>query len=168
MYLSSFALAFLFCVGFSLDAKADSVTQWTATWNLSNHQSVNYTLNPGASVFRGWTLNINGPIRKGQVYYIKNSPALLSNDQNAGTSYSINRVWANFSGFYWWVEGDSFSIMPTRTVIGYVYMCPIISTITLIKYGVAITLHLAIMCLLTCQTFPQFRRRPCTRHFVGS
>lgn len=101
-------MAFLFCVGFSLDAKADSATQWTATWNLSNHQAVNYTLNPGTSVFRGWTLNINGPMTKGQVYYIKNSPALLSNNQNAGTSYSINEVWANFSGFCWWIEGDSF------------------------------------------------------------
>ena len=108
MYLFSFALASLFCVGFSLDAKADSATKWTATWNLSNHQAVNYSLNPGTSVFRGWTLNINGPMSKGQVYYIKNSPALLSNNQNTGTSYSINEVWANFSGFYWWVEGDSF------------------------------------------------------------
>ena len=101
-------MASLFCVGFSSGAKADSPTKWTATWNLSNHQSVNYTLNPGASFFRGWTLNINGPIKKGQVYYIKNSPALLTNDQNAGTSYSINEVWANFGGFYWWVEGDNF------------------------------------------------------------
>lgn len=107
MYLSSFVLASLFCVGFSSVAKA-AETEWTALWNLSNHQSVNYTLDPGTSVFRGWTLNINGPLKKGQVYYIKNSPALLSNNQNAGTSYSINEVWANFSGFYWWVEGDSF------------------------------------------------------------
>lgn len=101
-------MAFLCCVGFSSGAKADSPTKWTANWNLSNHQSVNYTLNPGASFSRGWTLNINGPMEKGQVYYIKNSPALLSNDQNAGTSYSINEVWANFSGFCWWVEGDNF------------------------------------------------------------
>jgi hypothetical protein len=101
-------LVLVFCVVFSSGAKADSPTEWTATWNLSNHQTVNYTLNPGASVFRGWTLNINGPVKKGQVYYIKNSPALLFNDQNAGTSYSINEVWANFSGFYWWVEGDNF------------------------------------------------------------
>lgn len=101
-------MAFLCCVAFSLDAKADSPTQWTATWNLSNHQVVNYTLDPGTSVFRGWTLNINGPMNKGQVYYIKNSPALLSNDQNKGTSYSVHEVWANFSGFYWWVEGDNF------------------------------------------------------------
>lgn len=108
MYLFSFALAFLFCVGFCLDVKADSPTKWTATWNLSNHQAVNYTLNPGASVFRGWTLNINGPMSKGQVYYIKNSPALLGNDQNAGTSYSVHEVFANFDGFYWWVEGDNF------------------------------------------------------------
>lgn len=108
MYLFSFALASLFCVGFCLGAKADSPTEWTATWNLSNHQSVNYTLNPGTSVFRGWTLNINGPMKKGQVYYIKNSPALLSNNQNEGTSYSINEVWANFNGFSWWVEGDNF------------------------------------------------------------
>lgn len=108
MYLFSFVLVLTFCVGFSSGAKADSVSKWTATWNLSNHQAVNYTLNPGTSVFRGWTLNINGPMAKGQVYYIKNSPALLSNDQNQGTSYSINEVYANFSGFYWWVEGDSF------------------------------------------------------------
>ena len=93
---------------FSLGAKADSPTKWTATWNLSNHQTVNYVLNPGDSVLRGWTLNINGPMKKGQVYYIKNSPALLSNNQNEGTSYSINEVWANFDGFCWWVEGDNF------------------------------------------------------------
>lgn len=101
-------MASLFCVGFSSGAKADSPTQWTATWTLSNHQAVNYILEPGASFFRGWTLNINGPMEKGQVYYIKNSPALLSNNQNAGTSFSINEVWANFEGFYWWVEGDNF------------------------------------------------------------
>lgn len=47
-------------------------------------------------------------MKKGQVYYIKNSPALLSNDQNEGTSYSVSEVYANFSGFYWWVEGDNF------------------------------------------------------------
>lgn len=108
LYLSSFVLASLFFVGFCLGAKADSVSKWSATWNLSNHQAVNYTLDPGTSVFRGWTLNINGPMTKGQVYYIKNSPALLSNNQNAGTSYSVSEVWANFSGFYWWVEGDNF------------------------------------------------------------
>lgn len=108
MYLSSFALASLCFVVFSLGAKADSATQWTAIWTLSNHQSVNYTLNPGTSVLRGWCLNINGPMERGQIYYIKNSPALLSNNQNAGTSYSINEVFANFDGFYWWVEGDSF------------------------------------------------------------
>ena len=107
-------MALTFCVVFSSGAKADSPTKWTATWNLSNHQSVNYTLNPGASFFRGWTLNINGPIKKGQVYYIKNSPALLANDKNAGTSYSINEVWANFSGFYWWVEGDNFFYFANR------------------------------------------------------
>ena len=101
-------MVLVFCVGFSSGAKADSPTKWTATWNLSNHQSVNYTLNPGVSFFRAWTLNINGAMKKGQVYYIKNSPALLSNNQNSGTSYSINEVWANFSGFYWWVEGDNF------------------------------------------------------------
>lgn len=101
-------MALAFCVGFSSGAKADSPTKWTATWNLSNHQSVNYTLNPGDSFFRAWTLNINGAMKKGQVYYIKNSPALLSNDQNAGTSFSISEVWANFSGFSWWVEGDNF------------------------------------------------------------
>lgn len=108
MYLSSFALASLFCVGFSSGAKADSATQWTATWNLSNHQTVDFSIAPGTSVFRGWTLNINGPMEKGQVYYIKNSPALLANSQNDGPSFSVHEVFANFDGFYWWVEGDRF------------------------------------------------------------
>lgn len=108
MYLFSFVLVLVCCVVFSSGAKADSPTEWTATWNLSNHQVVNFTLNPGASFFRGWTLNINGPMKKGQVYYIKNCPALVSNNQNSGTSFSINGVWANFSGFHWWVEGDNF------------------------------------------------------------
>ena len=108
MYLSSFALASLFCVGFCLDAKADSPTQWTATWNLSNHQTVDFSIEPGSSVFRGWTLNINGPMEKGQVYYIKNDPALLGNPQNDGPSFSVHEVFANFDGFYWWIEGDRF------------------------------------------------------------
>lgn len=114
MYLSSFALVFLFCVVFSSGAKADTVSKYNATWTLSNHQAVNYTLNPGASVFRGWTLFVNGAVKKGQVYYVKNSPALLSNDQNSGTSYSISEVYANFDGFYWWVEGDRFFYFSTR------------------------------------------------------
>lgn len=108
MYLFSFALVSLFCVGFSSGAKADSVTQWTATWNLSNHQVVDYNIAPGTSVFRGWTLNINGPMKKGQVYYIRNTPALLANSSNEGPSSSVNEVFANFEGFYWWVEGDRF------------------------------------------------------------
>lgn len=114
MYLSSFALAFLFCVGFSSGAKADSPTQWTATWNLSNHQTVDFSIAPGSSVFRGWTLNINGPMKKGQVYYIKNSPALLGNAQNDGPSFSVHEVFANFDGFYWWVEGDRFFYYANR------------------------------------------------------
>ncbi len=108
MYLSSFALASLFCVGFSSGAKADSATQWTATWNLSNHQTASYHIAPGTSVFRGWTLNINGPMEKGQVYYIKNSPALLGNPQDDGPSFSVHEVFANFEGFFWWIEGDRF------------------------------------------------------------
>ena len=108
MYLFSFVLVFLCCVVFSLDAKADSATKWTATWNLSNHQTVDFSIAPGASVFRGWTLNINGPMKKGQVYYIKNSPALLGNSQNEGPSFSVHEVFANLEGFYWWVEGDRF------------------------------------------------------------
>lgn len=108
MYLFSSALVLVCCVVFSLDAKADSATQWTAIWNLSNHQTVDFSIAPGASVFRGWTLNINGPMEKGQVYYIKNSPALLANSQNEGPSFSVHEVFANFDGFYWWVEGDSF------------------------------------------------------------
>lgn len=108
MYLFSFVSVFLFCVGFSSGANADSPTKWTATWNLSNHQTVDFSIAPGASVFRGWTLNINGPMQKGQVYYIKNSPALLGNPQNEGPSFSVHEVFANFEGFYWWVEGDRF------------------------------------------------------------
>ena len=95
-------------VGFCLDAKADSATQWTATWNLSNHQTASYNIAPGTSIFRGWTLNINGPMKKGQVYYIKNYPALLGNPQDDGPSFSVHEVFANFGGFFWWVEGDSF------------------------------------------------------------
>ena len=108
MYLFSFALASLCFVAFSLGAKADSATKWTATWNLSNHQTVDFSIAPGASVFRGWTLNINGPMEKGQVYYIKNFPALIGNPQNDGPSFSVHEVFANFEGFYWWVEGDRF------------------------------------------------------------
>lgn len=101
-------MVFLFCVGSSLDAKADSPTKWTATWTLSNHQTVDFSIAPGSSVIRGWSLNINGPMKKGQVYYIKNSPALLANSQNDGPSFSVYEVFANFEGFYWWIEGDSF------------------------------------------------------------
>lgn len=108
LYLFSFALVFLCCVAFSLDVNADSPTQWTATWNLSNHQTVDYHVAPGTSFFRGWTLNINGPMERGQVYYIKNSPALLGNPQTDGPSFSVHEVFANFDGFYWWVEGDNF------------------------------------------------------------
>lgn len=75
---------------------------------MSNHQVVDYQIAPGTSVFRGWTLNINGPMKKGQVYYIRNSPALLSNTQNEGPSSSIQEVFANFEGFFWWIEGDRF------------------------------------------------------------
>lgn len=107
MYLFSFALVSLCCVGFCLGAKA-AETKWTATWNLSNHQTVDYHIAPGTSVFRGWTLNINGPMKKGQVYYIKNYPALLRNPQTEGASFSVHEVFANFEGFYWWVEGDNF------------------------------------------------------------
>lgn len=94
-------------VAFSSGAKA-AATQWTATWNLSNHQTVSFTIAPGASVFRAWTLNINGPVVKGQVYHIRNTPALLGNSQNDGPSFSVHEVFANFDGFYWWVEGDQF------------------------------------------------------------
>lgn len=96
------------CVAFCLGAKADSPTKWTATWNLSNHQTVSFSIAPGTSVFRGWTLNINGPVKKGQVYYIRNTPALLGNSQNDGPSFSVHEVFANFNGFFWWVEGDRF------------------------------------------------------------
>lgn len=84
------------------------MSKWTATWNLSNHQTVDIRVAPGNSVFRGWTLNINGPMKKGQVYYIRNSPALLGNSQNEGFSSSVHEVFANFEGFSWWVEDDRF------------------------------------------------------------
>lgn len=116
MYLFSFALALAFCVGFSSGAKADSPTNWTALWNLSNHQTVDISIAPGTSVFRGWTLNINGPMNKGQVYYIRNSPALLGNSQNEGFSTSVHEVFANFEGFFWWVEGDRFFYYANRDV----------------------------------------------------
>lgn len=115
MYLSSFVLASLCFVAFSLDAKA-AETQWTATWNLSNHQSVDWRIEPGASVFRGWTLNINGPMVKGQVYHIRNAPALLGNSQSDGASFSVHEVYANFDGFFWWVEGDQFFYYANRDV----------------------------------------------------
>lgn len=103
-------------VAFSSGAKADSVSKWTATWNLSNHQTVNVSIAPGTSVFRGWALNINGPMTKGQVYYIRNSPALLGNSQNEGFSSSVHEVFANFEGFFWWVEGDRFFYYADRDV----------------------------------------------------
>lgn len=75
---------------------------------MQNHQTVSYTVAPGTSFFRGWTLNINGPMKKGQVYYIKNFPALLGSQQTDGPSFSVHEVFANFEGFFWWVEGDRF------------------------------------------------------------
>ena len=75
---------------------------------MSNHQTVDFYITPGASVFRGWTLNINGPMKKGQVYYVRNSPALFGNNQIDGPSVSVHEVYANFDGFFWWVEGDRF------------------------------------------------------------
>lgn len=106
-------MALVCSVAFSSGAKA-AETQWTATWNLSNHQSVDWRIEPGASVFRGWTLNINGPMVKGQVYQIRNSPALLGNSQSDGASFSVHEVFANFEGFYWWVEGDRFFYYANR------------------------------------------------------
>lgn len=115
LYLFSFVLASLCFVVFSLGANAEP-TEWTAIWNLSNHQTVDFSIAPGTSVFRGWTLNINGAVEKGQVYYIKNSPALLGNPQNDGPSFSVHEVFANFDGFFWWVEGDSFFYYANKDV----------------------------------------------------
>lgn len=81
---------------------------------MSNHQTVDFHIAPGTSVFRAWTLNINGPMVKGQVYHIRNSPGLLGNTQNDGPSFSIHEVFANFDGFYWWVEGDQFFYYANR------------------------------------------------------
>lgn len=81
---------------------------------MSNHQTVDFNIAPGTSVFRAWTLNINGPLVKGQVYHIRNSPGLLGNTQNDGPSFSIHEVFANFDGFYWWVEGDQFFYYANR------------------------------------------------------
>lgn len=106
----------LSCVVFSLGAKADSLSQLSAHWVLSNHQSVNYSLAPGVSVLRGWVLSIDGWMTKGQVYYVRNSPALSLNEQNQGTSFSIHDVFANFDGFHWWIEGDRFYYFSDRDV----------------------------------------------------
>lgn len=114
MYLSSFALVFLCCVVFCSGAKADSLSGLSAHWTLSNHQAVNYSIAPGASVFRGWVLSIDGWMTKGQVYYVRNSPALLPNDQHDGPSFSIDDVFANFDGFHWWIEGDRFYFFSDR------------------------------------------------------
>lgn len=81
---------------------------------MSNHQTVDYHIAPGTSVFRAWTLNINGPLVKGQVYHIRNTPGLTGNTQNDGPSFSIHEVFANFDGFYWWVEGDQFFYYANR------------------------------------------------------
>lgn len=83
---------------------------------MSNHQSVDWRIEPGASVFRGWTLNINGSMAKGQVYHIRNSPALLGNTQSDGASFAVYEVYANFDGFFWWVEGDQFFYYANRDV----------------------------------------------------
>lgn len=114
LFLSSFALVFPSFVVFSFGAKADSPTNWYCRWTLSNHQSVNYTLDPGVSVLRGWTLFIDHPLSKGQVYYTRNSPALSENDQNEGTSFSIDQVFSNYDGFHWWIEGDRFYYFSER------------------------------------------------------
>lgn len=106
----------LSCVVFSLGAKADVASQLSAHWVLSNHQAVNYSLAPGVSVLRGWVLSIDGWLTKGQVYYVRNSPALSLNDQNQGTSFSIHDVFANFDGFHWWIEGDRFYYFADRDV----------------------------------------------------
>ena len=83
---------------------------------MSNHQTVDFHIAPGTSVFRAWTLNINGPMEKGQVYHVRNSPGLLGNSQNDGPSFSIHEVFANFDGFFWWVEGDQFFYYANRDV----------------------------------------------------
>lgn len=98
----------------SLGVKADSPAGWGAHWFLANHQSVNYSMAPGVSVVRGWYLQFDAPLTKGQVYYVRNSPALSLNDQNSGTSWSINDVFANFDGFHWWIEGDRFYFFSER------------------------------------------------------
>lgn len=107
-------MVFLSCVVFSLGAKADSPLDFYVRWVLSNHQTVNYSIAPGASVFRGWTMIIDMPLSRGKVYYVRNSPALLPNDQNDGPSFSIDDVFANFDGFHWWVDGDRFYFFSDR------------------------------------------------------
>lgn len=39
---------------------------------------------------------------------------MLGNTQNDGPSFSIHEVFANFDGFYWWVEGDQFFYYANR------------------------------------------------------
>lgn len=107
-------MVFLCCVGSCLGVKADSPAGWKCHWFLSNHQVVNYSLAPGVSVVRGWYLQFDAPITKGQVYYVRNTPALSVNNQNEDTSWSINDVFANYDGFHWWIEGDRFYFFSER------------------------------------------------------
>ena len=108
MYLSSFALASLFCVGFCLGAKAEK-TQYQAGWTLQNHQDTSPEWAAKGVYFNSFSLNINGPLKAGQTYYCENSPQIKTSSSGSTTSFStsIISVTANVDGFYWWVEGNS-------------------------------------------------------------
>lgn len=57
-------------------------------------------------------------------------------------------------GFTGGLKAIVFFILQIKTVTGCVYMCPIITTTTPIKYGVVVIHHPVILCLLTCPTSP--------------
>lgn len=106
MYLFSFVLVSLCCVGFCLGAKAEK-TQYQAGWTLQNHQDTSPEWTAKGVYFNSFSLNINGPLKAGQTYYCENSPQIKTSGDGGGTSFStsIVSVTANVDGFYWWVEG---------------------------------------------------------------
>ena len=108
MYLFSFVLVSLCCVGFSSGARAEE-TQYSAGWTLQNHQDTSPEWSAKGVYFNSFSLNINGPLKAGQTYYCENSPQIKTSSSGSTTSFStsIISVTANVDGFYWWVEGSN-------------------------------------------------------------
>lgn len=108
MYLFSFVLVSLCCVGFCSGARAEE-TQYSAGWTLQNHQDTSPEWAAKGVYFNSFSLNINGPLKAGQTYYCENSPQIKTSSSGSTTSFStsIISVTANVDGFYWWVEGSN-------------------------------------------------------------